>query len=601
MDPRREKDQSGEGAGTIPGSFFEAVGGDRPALLTRDGNLIKTIGRRELEVRVKQTALGLLALGIAPGERVAILHENAPEWIISDLAASSTGAVTVPIYTTLGLEETAFILKDSGAVAIICSPNLIEKVRSIKTGHGPESLGLDSLKYIISTGETEGGETPGIETLTMERLTALGRESGDEALWQDRMRGIYADDPFSIIYTSGTTGRAKGVVLSHKNILSNIEASLKVLHITAEDLYLSYLPVSHIFERMVHHLFVYLGAAVAYSRGFAYVGADIGLFKPTVMVGVPFFFNRVKARVVEGVEKSGPIKRFVFNRAMKINRGGQGPVMVKRFADSLVFKKIRERVAPGLRFFISGGAALSRDTAEFFWALGIPVLEGYGLTETSPVVSVNTFEAVRLGTVGRPIPGVEVMIGDRSQTGEGEILIKGPNVMKGYLNMPEATREAIHDGWFHTGDMGALDEDGFLRITDRKKDLIVTSVGKNVSPQRIETLLRADEYIKEALVYGDGRPHLAALIVPDVERLDASGVKIEKDKWPIEEGELIRFFEKRVRMRLKPLARFEQIKRFFLIDDCLSLEGGEITPTMKVKREAVARRFGDLIERLYEG
>jgi long-chain acyl-CoA synthetase len=415
------------------------------------------------------------------------------------------------------------------------------------------------------------------------------------------MRGIYADDPFSIIYTSGTTGRAKGVVLSHKNILSNIEASLKALHITAEDLYLSYLPISHIFERMVHHLFVYLGATVAYSRGFAYVGADIGLFKPTVMVGVPFFFNRVKARVVEGVEKSGPIKRFFFNLAMKMNRGGQGPALVKRFTDLLVFKKIRERMAPGLRFFISGGAALSRDTAEFFWSLGIPILEGYGLTETSPVACVNTFEAVKLGTVGRPVPGVEVMIGDRSQTGEGEILIKGPNVMKGYLNMPEATREAIHDGWFHTGDMGALDEDGFLRITDRKKDIIVTSVGKNVSPQRIETLLRADEYIKEALVYGDGRPHLVALIVPDVERLDARGVKIEKDAWPIEQGELIRFFEKRVRTRLKPLARFEQIKRFFLIDDCLSLEGGEITPTMKVRREAVARRFGDLIEKLYEG
>jgi long-chain acyl-CoA synthetase len=426
-------------------------------------------------------------------------------------------------------------------------------------------------------------------------LSALGRESGDEALWQERMKGINGDDPFSIIYTSGTTGRPKGVVLSHRNILSNIEATLRVLHIRPEDIYLSYLPLSHIFERMVHHLMVSLGAVVAYSRGFAFVGADMGLFKPTIMVGVPFFYDRVKAKVSEGAEKSGSIKRFLFNRALKIGRAGSGPALLKSFADRLVFKKIRERVAPGLRFFISGGAALSRDTAEFFWALGIPILEGYGLTETSPVVCVNTPEAVKLGTVGRPIPGVKVRISE-----EGEILVKGPNVMKGYLNMPEATREAIREGWFHTGDMGAVDEDGFLLITDRKKDIIVTSVGKNVSPQRIETILRADEYIKEALVYGDGRAHLVALVVPDIERLDAGGIKIEKDRWPVEDGEAVRFFEKRVHKRLKPLARFEQIKRLALIDDCLSLEGGELTPTMKVKREAVGKRFRDLIDGLYE-
>jgi long-chain acyl-CoA synthetase len=314
------------------------------------------------------------------------------------------------------------------------------------------------------------------------------------------------------------------------------------------------------------------------------------------MAGVPFFFDRVKRKIKEGIEKSGSIKGFFFNLAMKVNRTGHGPAFLKRLPDRLVLKRIRERVAPGLRFFISGGAALSRDTAEFFWALGMPVLEGYGLTETSPVVSVNTIEAARPGTVGRPLPGVEVRI-----SGDGEILVKGPNVMKGYLNMPEATGEVIRDGWLHTGDTGTLDEDGFLTITDRKKDLIVTSVGKNVSPQRIETLLRADEYIKEALVYGDGRAHLVALIVPDVERLDAGGIKIENCRWPVEDGEPVRFFDKRVRERLKPLARFEQIKRLALIGDCLSLEGGELTPTMKVKREVVGKRFKDVIDRLYEG
>ncbi len=601
MDPKKQKKQKDRNpealTQTIPGRFFGAEGPDRPALLTRDGGLVKTYTRRDLEARVREAALGLLALGIGPGERVSILLENGPEWIITDLAASSIGAVTVPVYTTLGIEETAFILKDSGAVAIVCSPGHTKKVLSIKAGHGlaghePASHGLAghgpvSLKHIISTGESaEAG------VLTMARLSALGRETGDESLWRDRMSGIDGSDPFSIIYTSGTTGRAKGVVLSHRNIISNIEACLKVLRITPGDLYLSYLPLSHIFERMVHHLMVSLGAKVAYSRGFAYVGADIGAFKPTIMVGVPFFFNRVKDRIVEGAEKSGFIKRFLFKWAMKLKRNGT-PIL-KGLLDGLVLKKLRQRVAPGLRFFISGGAALSRDTAEFFWLLGLPVLEGYGLTETSPVVSVNTFEAMKLGTVGRPIPGVNVRISP-----EGEILVKGPLVMKGYLNMPEATREAIEEGWFHTGDIGTIDDEGFLAITDRKKDLIITSVGKNVSPQRIETLLRADEYIKEALVYGDGRAHLVALIVPDMERLVAGGIEIEQRSWPIEEGEPIKFFEKRVRDKLKPLARFEQIKRFALIDD-LSLEAGELTPTMKVKREVVASKFKGLIDRLYE-
>lgn len=587
MDPKRQKQVSSEAIPqTIPARFFEAAQGDRPALFTREGDRIKTWTRRDLEKGVKEAALGLLTLGIAPGERVAIIHENGPEWITTDLAASSMGAVTVPVYTTLGTEEVAFILKDSGAVAVVCSPGLTEKVLAIKACSGPLPL-----KHIISTG---GSADPGV--LTMERLSALGRETGDEALWHERMRGIDGDDPFSIIYTSGTTGRAKGVVLSHKNILSNVEASIGVLNITQEDLYLSYLPLSHIFERMVHHLFVSLGAPVAYSRGFAYVGADIGVYKPTIMVGVPFFFDRVRSRIVEGVEKSGFIKRFLFKWAVKASGTGNHVLktLFKRPLDRLVLKKIRQRVAPGLRFFVSGGAALSRDTAEFFWALGVPILEGYGLTETSPVVSVNTFGAMKLGTVGRTVPGVEVRIGK-----EGEILIKGPNVMKGYLNMPEATRQTLEGGWFHTGDIGSIDDEGFLAITDRKKDLIITSVGKNLSPQRIETLLRADEYIKEALVYGDGRAHLVALIVPDMERLEAGGVRIEEDRWPIEKGEPVRFFEKRVRDKLKPLARFEQIKRFALIDDCLSLEGGELTPTMKVKREVVAGRFKGLIDRLY--
>jgi long-chain acyl-CoA synthetase len=552
---------------------------------------------------VKEAALGLLSLGIERGQRVAIIHENGPGWIVADLAAGAIGAVTVPVYTTLGEDETAYILKDSGAVSAVSSPGCVGKVLGIRA-----SKTLLPLKHIISTGASAPEDT-----LTLDSLFKLGRERGDLEQLRQRLGGIDPGDPFSIIYTSGTTGRAKGVVLTHTNILSNIEASLKALHITPEDIYLSYLPMSHIFERMVHHLMLFTGSPVAYSRGFAYVGADIGVFKPTVMVGVPFFFDRVKTKISEGVEKSAAMKKTLFSLAMRKNRGRYARSVLRRFPlgvllDRVVLKKIRERVAPGLRFFISGGAALARDTAEFFWALGIPILEGYGLTETSPVVSVNTLESVRPWTVGRPVDGVEVKISAPSEGagggggggGEGEILVRGPNVMKGYLNMPEATTEAIRGGWFHTGDMGRIDPDGFISITDRKKDIIVTSVGKNVSPQRIETILRSDEYIKEALVYGDGRAHLVALIVPDGERLASFGIELAETAGRVEDPEITAIIEKRVRERLKPLARFEQIKRFAVLGDCLSLAGGDITPTMKVKREAVGKRFKDLLESLYD-
>ncbi|MEE9614689.1 MAG: long-chain fatty acid--CoA ligase, partial [Thermodesulfobacteriota bacterium] len=529
----------------------------------------KTLGRGEFEEKVRDLSLGLLTLGVGRGERVAILLENSPEWIITDLAISSIGAVSVPVYTTLSPEETAFVLEDSGSTAVVFSPHHIKKLLQAK---------CPSLKHFIATAEVEGPAVLGTEVLTLGRVAALGRESGDPELWEARMRAVGRDDPFSIIYTSGTTGRSKGVVLSHGNILSNIEAVGTIISVTGRDLHLSYLPLSHIFERMVHHLMIYKGGGIAYSRGFAYAGADIRFFRPTLMVAVPFFLDRIRAKVLEGIEKAGGAKKLLFRAAM---RGGASG----RLLDGVALRKIRERIAPGLRFFISGGAKLPKDTAEFFRALGMPVIEGYGLTETSPVVSMNTPEDVKIGSVGRPAPGVELRIKD-----DGEIVVRGPGVMKGYFNMPEATSEAVRDGWFHTGDIGFVDPDGFLTITDRKKDLIITSVGKNIAPQRIEAALRADECIKEALVYGDGRPHLVAVIVPDKEGLDAAGIRDE---------ERMKFYEKRIHANLKPFARFEQIRRFALVDDELIREEC-VTPTMKLKRAMVAEKFRDIIDGLYE-
>ncbi|MBI5561014.1 MAG: long-chain fatty acid--CoA ligase, partial [Deltaproteobacteria bacterium] len=524
------------GCETIPASFFYPhAGKEKAALLTRDGAKMVEKTRGEFEKDVRELAMGLISLGIGPGERVAILLENGPEWIISDLAIAAAGAVSVPVYTTLGKEEMLSLLKDSLPSAIIFSDAHRARVFEIKTE-------LASLRRLVST----GGEGEGISTL--DGVKALGRESGNEDLMAERIKGISGSAPFSIIYSSGTTGRAKGVVLSHKNILSNISSVLGLLPVAKDDIYLSYLPLSHVFERMMHHLFVYRGSAVAYSKGFASVGADMGFFRPSIMTGVPFFFERMKDKILSTLGDRGAAEP-----------GGHSG------------ERIREAAFPGVKFFISGGAALHKATAQFFLNLGLKVLQGYGLTETSPVVTVNTLEANKPGTVGRAVPGVKV-----KTNAEGEILVKGPNVMKGYHNMPGATKEALKDGWLHTGDIGFIDRDGFLTITGRKKDLIITSLGKNIPPQKIETLLKADEYIKEALIYGDGRPHLVALIVPEAERMEGLAKELGMEGMEMEtllaDKAVHDFFEGRIHARLKGLARFEQIRRFALIRDSLSLE-----------------------------
>ncbi len=569
---------------TIPKNFFSSRNAGfshRPALLTRsrgrDGrDVMCTLKRAELEERVRALALGLIDLGIGPGERVALLVENGPDWIVSDLAVLSAGAVTVPLYTTLPAAEVSFILRDSGAKALIFAEKYLEK--ALKACGG-----LEELKHLITLEESTASKTPGV--LPLSDLLARGRDPEE---LNHRIGAIDVDDPFSIIYTSGTTGRPKGVVLSHGNLLSNIDSVLKVVDITEKDTYLSYLPLSHAFERMVHHLFISRCGTIAYSRGFAHVGADIAFFRPTLMIGVPFFFDRMKAKICEGLERGGRLKRFLFEKTLDESP----PHLLRRFLRPIVSKEIKKRFGGRIRFFISGGAALTVETARFFSALGLPVIEGYGLTETSPVISVNTPEDNRIGTVGRPVPGVEVRISD-----DGEVLVKGPNVMKGYHNMPDRTKEVIKDGWLHTGDTGSVDSDGFLTISGRKKDLIVTSVGKNIPPQKIENLLKADEFIKEALVFGDGRPHLVCLIVPETERLEALTGGAAAD--PYGSQEVKKFFEERIRRRLKGLARYEQIRNFALIKDDLSVEEGELTPTMKVRRDRVAARYRDLIDGLY--
>lgn len=563
--------------------------GKRAALLTRDGEEIQSISWLEFGQLVGEFALGLTSLGIEYGERVAILSENRPEWIIADLAIQSIGSISVPIYPTLTHREIEFILTDSGASTIILSDtHQYKKFLSIKDD-------LPSMKRVIAF------DVEGENLLSMERVISMGRDTKDHAFLNAKVHGIKSDDLITIIYTSGTTGRPKGVMLSHGNLLSNILGALKSIIIKPDDIYLSFLPMSHIFERMIHHLIIYQGGTIAYSKGLSSVGVDMSFFKPTVIAGVPFLFERMKERILQSVREGGSMKRRLFRWAYERGRErfATGKDSLKsRLADSLVLKRMRERINPRLRFFISGGAPLSKEVAEFFWSLGIPLLEGYGLTETSPVVTVNSLHAVKPGTVGKSISGVELRISN-----DGEIQVKGQNVMKGYWNMPEATGEVIKDGWFSTGDIGFFDEDGFLTITERKKDIIITDFGKNVSPQRLEALLRQSEYIKDAVVFGNKRPYLVALIVTELERIKNyskdMGISYSSDEELIKDKRIHRFYEEIIRTMLKDMARFEHIRRFALIPE-LTQDRGELTPTLKIKRQVVEERYKTVIDGLYE-
>ncbi len=571
----------------IPGNiaelfFTSSVPPERPALLTRVGENPHVITRGRMEQMVRELSVGLSLLGIEPQERVAIFCENRPEWIISDLAIALTGAVSVPVYTTLGREDLWFILKDSGARAIITSARLAERLKEVR-----QTLPLLKRVIILDPDEDHPLEEDAIH---FKDLLSLGREELERAPF--RPRPAKGDELFSIVYSSGTTGRPRGVMLSHGNVISNIHAIKQAIRVNSADRYLSYLPLSHIFERTTHHFLIHAGCAICYARGFSFVGADMEFFRPTFMIGVPFVFERMKRRIEDHIEGLSPLRRFIVKKAIEYSRSPLWQTLARP-----VLRSIKRKVAPTIRFFVSGGAPLSPSTAEFFFAIGIPLFEGYGLTETSPVVSVNTPESYRIGTVGRPLKGVEVKIAE-----DGEVLVRGASVMKGYLNLPELTARTISNGWLHTGDTGYIDKDGFLTITGRKKDIIITSAGKNISPQKIENILRADPYIKDALLYGDRRPHLVALIIPDTERLPelARRLGIKGDVAEcLKDERLYRFFEKRIREQLKGLSRFEQIHRFALIADDLSCERGELTPTMKLKRDAIAKRYHALIDSLY--
>jgi long-chain acyl-CoA synthetase len=587
---------------TLPQLFVNTVRAypkDDLMLVKKEGQYTP-ISTREFSDAVRDLCLGLNSLGLRAGDKLCLLAENRPEWTMTDLATLCAGGLTVPIYTTLVPEQVRYIIDDSDAtVVVVSNADHWKKIEPIRAR-------LDKVRhYVMIDGPAPAG------VVTLQELRAKGRALGEAipGLFNDLVDRVQPGDEASLIYTSGTTGEPKGVILTHANFVSNVKTVRQIIEFTEKDVCLSFLPLSHVFERMVNFTYLYAGCTIAYAESVEAVAQNLLEVRPHIMVSVPRVFEKIYAKVMDQVLVSPAVRRKIFFWALGVGRqcGARklarkpipGGLKLKRaIAHKLVFSKIIARTGGRVRFFVSGAAPLSKEIAEFFYALGLVVLEGYGLTETSPALSVNTFEDLKFGTVGKPIPGVEIRIAP-----DGEILAKGPNVMKGYYKKEAETREVFEGGWFHTGDIGHLDEEGFLVITDRKKDLIVTSGGKNVAPQPIENLLRLSPFIANAVVLGDRKRFVSALIVPEFEKLEAyakaQNIPFKDRKGLVADTRILDFLRAEVDKATPLLAAYERIKKIVVLGRDFDIEKGEITPSLKVRRTIIEGRYQDLIESMY--
>ena len=575
---------------------------ERPAAFKfkRDGRWTDTTVA-QLRDDVRDFSTGLRLLGIKPGDRVAILSENRPEWAIADFATLCGAAVSVPVYPTLLAWQIEYIFNDSSAVAVICSTEeQLQKVVDIRS-HCPH------IHHVIVC---DPPATLPANVMTFAQVVESGRRNRDDGRFDELRARPRVDDLATLVYTSGTTGNPKGAMLTHGNIASNVVATTQVMPLVRGWTAMSILPLSHILERTADYAYLYRGLTIAYAEAITKVGDNLQEVKPEVFAAVPRLFEKMRERIMNNVATSSPAKQKIFHWALGIAEqrldyrvtGRPMPAGLKiksAIADKLVFRKILERLGGNVKYVLSGGAPLSAELAAFFIGAGLEILEGYGLTETSPVIGLNTPTRRRIGTVGPIIPGVEVRIAS-----DGEILARGPNIMKGYWNNPEATAQAIDpEGWFHTGDIGEIDKDGFLKITDRKKDIIINAYGKNIAPQPLEALLKSSPYVGTPVLIGDRRKYLAALIVPNFEKLerDASsmGVRFNSREELVGHEQIQQLFQKEIDRFNENLDRQEKIRRFALLSRDFTIDADEITPSLKVKRKVIDKKYKDVIDQLY--
>ena len=563
----------------------------------------RAMSAEEFTRRARRIALGLHASGLRRGDRAGIISESSPEWVLADVGCIFAGIVNVPVYPTLAPQQVCYILNDSGAqLLFVQNRETFERIKDAVAGC------VSLRRVVFLSGDAEGLD----DALTLDALEELGRalESEQPQLFDELARAVRAEDLATIIYTSGTTGEPKGVMLSHSNVVSNLIDTSERLAFNPQDTVLSVLPLSHIYERGAMYMYLHHGSRVFFAESIEKIGDNMREIRPTVVTAVPRLYEKIYARIKERAAEGGHVKTSLLMWAVNIARRWARQVVWKqpvprrlalqhKLALKLVFSKWREGVGGRIRMFTAGGAALPEELGLIFYGAGLPIVEGYGLTETSPVIAVNDPEDTRVGTVGRPIRQVEVRIAE-----DGEVETRGPNVMLGYFNKPEATREVFTpDGWFKTGDIGALDADGFLRITDRKKELFKTSGGKYVAPQPIEQRIKQSRFVNQVVLVGNGRKFASALIVPDWEMLRSyaqhKGLSINSHADFCRHPRILDLLQRQVDSLTADLSRFERVKRVALLERELTVEGGELTPTLKVKRRVIDEKYRAVIDQIY--
>lgn len=600
---------------TIIDVFWERVAAmsERPAIMHKvDGKFVPIIWREHGRT-VELAAGGLLSLGVEPQEKIAIMSQSRPHWTWADLAAMSTGAVTVPIYPTLAAPESQFLIKHSDAVGVFC-----ENESQLKKIQDAKELPPDLRFVVLIEGEPSKTDAR-FQTLSWNQLLNQGeiQLGKDPKLLPARIENLKSDELATIVYTSGTTGIPKGVMLLHSNIMSVCQAMHSMVGLTENDLSLSFLPLSHVYERVGGQMIaIYEGLIVAYAESIEQVPKNLVEVRPTVLNGVPRFYEKAYQRIQVEIRKLPKPQQYLIRWAMALGKRAANyrkaaqarnedhivNQILKaelRVADRLVFSRIRRRFGGRLRVMVSGAAPLSPNVQEFFEIIGLNIVEGYGLTETAAPIACNIPENNHVGTVGKPLEGVEVKIAD-----DGEILVKGPSIFAGYYKNPEATESALKDGWFYTGDIGEIDNLGYLKIKDRKKDIIITSGGKHVAPQYIENLYKGESLISHILVYGDRRKYVTALITLHKDALltfaEANGLPTD-DLDNLYKHEKVREeVDAVVKRKNEPLANFERIKKYVILEHDFSVENDELTPTFKVKRKVITEKYKALLDSCYE-
>ena len=578
----------------------------RPVMMRKVEGEYKGITYSEFKAETDDLAYGLTALGIKKGDKIAIISENRPEWVYSDMAILALGAIDVPMYPSLTASSIEFILNNSESKGVVLS-NKFQLNKILKYRES-----LKHLNFIILMNEKD--MDPDAESLySFKDVQEMGKiyKNNHPGYLKECIRKVRENDLCTIIYTSGTTGEPKGVMLSHKNILSNVNAALETFPISEDDIFLSFLPLCHIFERMAGYYTGFSsGGMICYAESIETVAQNLVEIKPTILTSVPRLFERMYSKIIRNVEAQSSAKQKIFYWAIETGRkaararksGMLNPVLKVKYmtAEKLVFHKLRERTGGRLRFFISGGAALSSELGEFFEAAGIQIVEGYGLTESSPVIAANHVDDYKFGTVGKVFPGVEVKLAS-----DGEILARGANIMQGYYKNKKETDEVLKNGWLHTGDIGEFDKEGYLRITDRKKHLFKTTAGKYIAPTPIENLFLSSKYIDQFVLIGDRRMYLSALIVPDFEAVkefaDSHKISYSNIEELSNHNLVQELMEKELGKIQKNLANYEKVRKFTILEKPFTLETGEITPSLKIKRKVVEERYSEKIEKMYSG